>query len=565
LLSPWMALHPPLLFAAYVLVLAPFGGALQALARGEGAWARRQGTWLRTAWLILASGLFAGMWWAYEDFSFGQFWHWDPVQTSVFVVFALVTAQLHGLGRYHPRGRFALLLPGLAALNGIAVVLSMAITRSPDLASSHRYVGDSSLPLLLAMAGALTALTLCALALGLRRSRARAPRPAEPTALLMVAIGGLLAAAAIGAWHTGEAYLGAWLGWPRPESLKPFFETLARWTGPAEIATLRAAFAQWDIDRYGMNAALMPVLLALMLAGGHYFAPIRHRLGRWLLTAAVLALALLCALVVRPSRALFDGTGLTSSATVAILPWLDALAVGACYLLLAAIAASLAGSPANGGGWRARLWTYRLPVALIHAGLVVALVAGTAATVFDSYAQRMVAYPDDFGGPIRFPDGFALSVTLEDDGVQADGGRGQAFRSIGHIAWQLERAGEIVDGADGHAVYRDERPPLAGAYGPVRLMCEILDYRYARYASDSGQMIHPFIHRGAWRDVQVWLPAVEYDLAPDGGDPARRTTTVPVILKVYPLMSWLWAGLALMLAGVAWRLAAQRYESRNPR
>ena len=55
----------------------------------------------------------------------------------------------------------------------------------------------------------------------------------------MVAIGGLLLGAAVGTWHLGEAYLGAWLGWPRPESLKPFFETLARWTGPAEIAALR--------------------------------------------------------------------------------------------------------------------------------------------------------------------------------------------------------------------------------------------------------------------------------------------------------------------------------------
>lgn len=297
LLSPWMALHPPLLFAAYVLVLAPFGGALQALARGDGAWVRRDGTWLRVAWLILASGLFAGMWWAYEDFSFGQFWHWDPVQTSVFVVFALITAQLHELSRYHPRGRFALLLPGLAAVNGIAVLLSMAITRSPTLASSHRYVGDGSLPLLLTMAGALTVLALWALVEGIRRSRARSPRPAEPTALLMVAIGGLLAAAAVGVFHISEAYLGAWLGWPRPESLKPFFETLARWTGPAEIAALREAFEQWDIDRYGMNAALVPVLLALTLAGGHYFAPIGHRLARWLLSAAVLALALLVALV----------------------------------------------------------------------------------------------------------------------------------------------------------------------------------------------------------------------------------------------------------------------------
>jgi cytochrome c-type biogenesis protein CcmF len=414
--------------------------------------------------------------------------------------------------------------------------------------------------LLLALASVLTALALCALVLGVRRRRARSPRPAEPTALLMVAIAGLLAAAVIGAFHIGEAYLGAWLRWPRPASLQPFFETLARWTGPAEIAALRSAFAQWDIERYGMNAALVPILMALTLAGGHYFVPIQNRLGRWLLTAAVAALALLCA-VVQPSRALFEGTGLTSSATVAILPWLDALAVGASYLLLAALATSLPGQVS----WRTRLWTYRLPVALIHAGLVVALIAGTAATVFDSYAQRLVAYPEDFGSAIGFPDGFELSVTLEQDGAESDGARGQGFRSIGRVAWQLEREGQIIEAADGHTVYRDERPPLAGEYGPVRLMCEILDYRYARYASDANQMIHPFIHRGAWRDVQVWLPAVEYEQASDGGAPARRATTVPVILKVYPLMSWLWGGLAAMLAGVAWRLAAERYEASRPR
>jgi cytochrome c-type biogenesis protein CcmF len=561
LLSPWMALHPPLLFAAYVLVLAPFGGALEALARGQGVWVRRYAMWLRTAWLILSSGLFAGMWWAYEDFSFGQFWHWDPVQTSVFVVWAAITAQLHGVSRYHPRGRFALLLPGLAAASGIAVLLSMAITRSPALASSHRYVGDSSLPLLLTLAGAMAALTLWAAIEGFGRRRARSPQPAEASALLMLAIGGLVAAAGLGVWHIGAAYLGAWLGWARPESLQPFFETLARWTGPAEIAALRAAFAQWDIDRYGMNAALVPILIGLTLAGGHYFAPIRKRLARWLLSAAVLALLLLSAFVVRPARALFDGTGLTSSSTVAILPWLDALAVSAAYLLLAASAAALLGPRSR----PTRLWTYRLPVAIIHVGLILALIAGATATIFDSYTQKMIAYPEDFGDPIRFPDGFSLTVTLEDDGVHADGGRGQGFRSIGQVAWQLERNGRVVEGARGHSVYRDERPPLAGEYGPVRLMCEILDYRYARYASGSGQMIHPFIHRGTWRDVQVWLPAVEYEQGSTDGAPARRTTTVPVVLKVYPLMSWLWAGLVLMLAGVAWRLLTERYERTRPR
>jgi cytochrome c-type biogenesis protein CcmF len=413
----------------------------------------------------------------------------------------------------------------------------------------------------LTLAGTMAALTLWAAIEGFRRRRARLPQPAEASALLMVAIGGLVTAAGLGVWHIGAAYLGAWLGWKRPESLQPFFETLARWTGPAEIAALRTAFAQWDIDRYGMNAALVPILIGLTLAGGHYFAPIRTRLGRWLLSAAVLALLLLSALVVEPARALFDGTGLTSSATVAILPWLDALAVSATYLLLAASAAALLGPRSR----PTRLWTYRLPVAIIHVGLILALIAGATATIFDSYAQRMIAYPEDFGNPIRFPDGVSLTVTLEDDGIRADGGRGQGFRSIGRVAWQLERDGEIVEGARGHSVYRDERPPLAGEYGPVRLMCEILDYRYARYASGSGQMIHPFIHRGTWRDVQVWLPAVEYEQGSTDGAPARRATTVPVVLKVYPLMSWLWAGLVLMLAGVAWRLLTERYERTRPR
>ncbi len=161
------------------------------------------GTWLRAAWLILSSGLFAGMWWAYEDFSFGQFWHWDPVQTSVFVVLALITAQLHGLGRYHPRGRFALLLPGLAALNGIAVA-----ALDGDHAQPHaRLLAPLCRRQLAAPAAGhgrrADRLTLWALVLGLRRSRARSPRPAEPTALLMVAIGGLLAAAAIGTLHIG--------------------------------------------------------------------------------------------------------------------------------------------------------------------------------------------------------------------------------------------------------------------------------------------------------------------------------------------------------------------------
>ena len=100
----------------------------------------------RLGWLILSLGLASGMRWAYEDFTFGQIWHGDPVQTSVFMVWALATAHLHALRRYRPDGSFALTHPLLGLMTGTAALLSMAVTRSPVLASSHRYVGETSLP-----------------------------------------------------------------------------------------------------------------------------------------------------------------------------------------------------------------------------------------------------------------------------------------------------------------------------------------------------------------------------------------------------------------------------------
>jgi cytochrome c-type biogenesis protein CcmF len=192
---------------------------------------------------------------------------------------------------------------------------------------------------------------------------------------------------------------------------------------------------------------------------------------------------------------------------------------------------------------------------------MLALIGGSAATILDSYAQKMVRWPDDFGQPIRLPDGFTVDVRLEDEAMTADGARGGGFRSIARVSWQLSQDGRVVERQEGHSVYRDDRPPAVGDRGPVRLMCEILDYRYARYASGSTQMIHPFIHRGLLRDIQVWLPAIDYAAAApaDGASPmasARRVTTVPVVLKVYPLISLLWIGLVLALLGALLRRLA---------
>ena len=85
-------------------------------------------------------------------------------------------------------------------------------------------------------------------------------------------------------------------------------------------------------------------------------------------------------------------------------------------------------------------------------------------------------------------------------------------------------------------------------------MCEILDYRYARYASGATTEDPPVHPPGPLADVQVWLPAIDYaaGLATGGAPSAattRQVTTVPVVLKVYPLISLLGIGLALALLG----------------
>jgi len=553
LVRVWMLLHPPFVFLAFVLFLAPYGAAAQALATGDGDWPVIAARWVRFGWLTLSVGLVAGMWWAYEDFTFGQFWHWDPVQTSVFMVWAFATAHLHTLRRYRDDGAYGRLHPLLGLATGIAALASLVITRYPALASSHRYVGETSFPWLLVLGVVLSLLTLAALIRSRHRHLAPARRT-ESAVLILVASLTLISCAGVAAAVLGEAYISAALDAPKPEKFKPFFEFLARWTSSAEADQLRALFDQWEVDRYRANALLAPIGIVIGLAGGHNFLPVRRSRVRWAVTVGVALAALIAAFVWQPMAGQFTGKGMTSSNTTAIFPWLDALAVTMAYLGLAALAW---GGQALIRHRRHRVvGRYYVPVGAIHFGVVMALLAATVASVFDLYNWRNLSYPDDFEKPVKFPWGYEVTVAVGEeafvsDGVRAEGGE-PGFHAVAEARWSLVRDGLVVEDAEGHAVYRDERAQTFGGLGPVRLMCEIIDYRYARTVSGATQMIDPFIHRGLWRDVQIWLPALEYRVEGEGNmSEMRAPSTVPVVLKIYPMMTWMWLGLAITLIGAA--------------
>jgi len=557
LVRVWMLLHPPFVFIAFALFLAPFGAALQALANGQGDWSAIAARWVRYGWLTLSVGLVAGMWWAYEDFTFGQFWHWDPVQTSVFMVWAFATAHLHTLRRYRDDGAYGRLHPLLGLATAIAALASLVITRHPALASSHRYVGETSFPWLLVLGVVLSLLTLAALV----RSRCRHLAPArrtESAVLILVASLTLIGCACVAAGVLAEAYIAAALNAPKPEKFKPFFEFLARWTSSAEADQLRALFDQWEVDRYRTNALLAPIGIVIGLAGGHNFLPVRRRWLRWAVSIGVAVAALIAALVWQPMAAHFTGKGMTSSNTTAIFPWLDALVVTMAYLGLAALAW---GVHALVRHRRHRVvGRYYVPVGAIHFGVVVALLGATVASVFDLYNWRNLSYPDDFEKPVKFPWGYEVTVAVDHEAFVSDGvraGNGEpGFHAVAEARWSLVRDGVSVQEEQGRAVYRDERAQSSGGLGPVRLMCEIIDYRYARTVSGATQMIDPFIHRGLWRDVQIWLPALEYRVEGEGEmSELRAPSTVPVVLKIYPMMTWMWLGLAIALIGAAVAMA----------
>ena len=87
----------------------------------------------------------------------------------------------------------------------------------------------------------------------------------------------------------------------------------------------------------------------------------------------------------------------------------------------------------------------------------------------------------------------------------------------------LQRPGVL----QGQTLYRDARSAIAGYAGPVRQICEILDYRYARYADQPGYVLHPVIDRGWARDLQLWVAtssavAAESEVAAAGRAEAER-------------------------------------------
>jgi cytochrome c-type biogenesis protein CcmF len=141
LMSPWMAIHPPLVFAAYGLLVVPFAASAVYLYTGKGDWEVLSRTYSRLAWFFLTAGIAVGSFWAYEELSYGGYWTWDPIEISSLIPWLGLTAFLHGSIQARRRKTFQVLTPLIGFYVLILIIYSTYITRSGVLKSAHAYPG----------------------------------------------------------------------------------------------------------------------------------------------------------------------------------------------------------------------------------------------------------------------------------------------------------------------------------------------------------------------------------------------------------------------------------------
>ncbi|MDA0629232.1 hypothetical protein PCS76_20700, partial [Acinetobacter baumannii] len=122
---------------------------------------------------------------------------------------------------------------------------------------------------------------------------------------------------------------------------------------------------------------------------------------------------------------------------------------------------------------------YVLSLGLIHLGAMIALWGALLATALNGYSQRVVGLSDAWQDT---PHGYAFRVTSLEVERTADGGRTNGAGSFQALA-QVELKAPSQSVVSGQTLYRDARSAVEGYSGPVRQICEMLDYRYARYAN----------------------------------------------------------------------------------
>ncbi|MFW2514585.1 cytochrome c-type biogenesis CcmF C-terminal domain-containing protein [Demequina sp. SO4-13] len=259
---PAMGVHPPLLYAGFALLGAPFALAVGAASTGSWgtAWWRSLHRWTLLAWIPLTAGIALGAWWSYAVLGWGGYWAWDPVENASLLPWLAATVLLHSAGRTTRRANALQWATTLALAGYPLVVIATFLTRSGVVASVHTFSVSPLGPLLAGLAA-----TACAAAIFVA-VRASWPSPVPErgiedvplvvhrwgvVAVLLIVLAGSLLPAVVEAVSNARVSVGP-----------PWFETVLSPIGLVLLAAMAAGPWLRSGERGGLTVAMAVLAVA---------------------------------------------------------------------------------------------------------------------------------------------------------------------------------------------------------------------------------------------------------------------------------------------------------------
>ncbi len=144
LLSPYMIIHPPIVFISYGMIVLLYASGISFLITEDRNWNNTIKRWGRSSWIGMSLALIIGGFWAYVTLGWGGYWAWDPVETAGLLPWFSMTTLLHTSIMSRRKKEYYLLGPLLAMLTFVLVLLESFVTRGGIWSSVHSFIVEDT-------------------------------------------------------------------------------------------------------------------------------------------------------------------------------------------------------------------------------------------------------------------------------------------------------------------------------------------------------------------------------------------------------------------------------------
>jgi cytochrome c biogenesis factor len=146
--SPWMAVHPPIVFSAYTFVVLAFALTLASLHTNQDLEKNSLFKFSTYAsWILLTIGIALGGVWAYAVLGWGGYWAWDPVETASLLPWLILTAYF--ISKTISKNKNSLSQQSMIMLTFASLVFLSALARGGLTQSVHSYAVSAIGPVML--------------------------------------------------------------------------------------------------------------------------------------------------------------------------------------------------------------------------------------------------------------------------------------------------------------------------------------------------------------------------------------------------------------------------------